>query len=167
MTQVEFKVGDKVVYPSHGVGNIIKVETQSINETKVQFYILSMISEKMTIKVPVHRACVIGLRKLTTTLDEIYSILKKKASNKNNKVWNRRVVEYENKINSGKIECVAEVVRDLYRESDIGRSFSESNIYKSALNRLAEELAAIENIDLEDAKNKLTTFLKEKLAAAA
>ena len=53
------------------------------------------------------------------------------------------------------------------RESDIGRSFSESNIYKSALNRLAEELAAIENIDLEDAKNKLTTFLKEKLAAAA
>ena len=56
-----------------------------------------MISEKMTIKVPVHRACVIGLRKLTT-LDEIYSILKKKASNKNNKVWNRRVVEYKIKL---------------------------------------------------------------------
>jgi CarD family transcriptional regulator len=81
-------------------------------------------------------------------------------------MWSRRAQEYENKINSGQIEAIAEVVRDLYKNVDSDRSYSERTIYESALNRLASEIAVLENISVPHASEKLVELLKEKLAAA-
>ncbi|MDN3030979.1 MULTISPECIES: CarD family transcriptional regulator [Rickettsieae] len=165
-TSSEFKVGERIVYPSHGVGEIINVEQQVIAGTDIRVYVISFPQDKMILKVPVNRATISGLRKLVskTDLTIIYSTLQGKAK-QGNRMWSRRAQEYESKINSGNIVAVAEVVRDLYKNVDSDRSYSERTIYESALNRLAGELAILENINPDEAINKLIEVLKDKLAA--
>ena len=143
----EFKVGERVVYPSHGVGEIIQIESQAIGEIKLEVYVISFPHDKMTLRVPVSRATASGLRTLATKSDvnNVYNILNDKPK-RGNKMWSRRAQEYETKINSGQIEAIAEVVRDLYKNVDNDRSYSERTIYESALNRLATEIAVLENI---------------------
>ncbi|WP_425362139.1 CarD family transcriptional regulator [Candidatus Tisiphia endosymbiont of Mystacides longicornis] len=162
----EFKVGERIVYPSHGVGEIVNVEQQIIAGADIRVYVISFPQDKMILKVPVNRATISGLRKLVskTDLTIIYSTLQGKAK-QGNRMWSRRVQEYESKINSGNIVAVAEVVRDLYKNVDSDRSYSERTIYESALNRLAGELAILENINPDEAINKLVEVLKDKLAA--
>lgn len=163
----EFKVGQRVVYPSHGVGEIIDIEHQSIADTKLEVYVISFSDEKMTLRVPVSRASASGLRCLSnkSAIDKVYDILSGKAK-RGNKMWSRRAQEYEAKINSGEIESIAEVVRDLYKNVDNDRSYSERTIYESALNRLATEIAALDGIDVTKSREKLIDLLKEKLVAA-
>jgi len=163
----EFKVGERVVYPSHGVGEIIEIESQAIGEIKLEVYVISSPHDKMTLRVPVSRATASGLRTLATKSDvnKVYSILNDKPK-RGNKMWSRRAQEYETKINSGQIEAIAEVVRDLYKNVDNDRSYSERTIYESALNRLATEIAVLENITIATATEKLVELLREKLAAA-
>jgi len=163
----EFKVGERVVYPSHGVGEIIEIESQAIGEIKLEVYVISFPHDKMTLRVPVARATASGLRTLATKSDvnKVYSILNDKPK-RGNKMWSRRAQEYETKINSGQIEAIAEVVRDLYKNVDNDRSYSERTIYESALNRLATEIAVLENITIATATEKLVELLREKLAAA-
>ncbi len=163
----EFKVGERVVYPSHGVGEIIEIESQAIGEIKLEVYVISFPHDKMTLRVPVSRATASGLRTLATKSDvnKVYSILNDKPK-RGNKMWSRRAQEYETKINSGQIEAIAEVVRDLYKNVDNDRSYSERTIYESALNRLATEIAVLENITIAIATEKLVELLREKLAAA-
>ena len=163
----EFKVGERVVYPSHGVGEIIEIESQAIGEIKLEVYVISFPHDKMTLRVPVSRATASGLRTLATKSDvnKVYSILNDKPK-RGNKMWSRRAQEYETKINSGQIEAIAEVVRDLYKNVDNDRSYSERTIYESALNRLATEIAVLENITIASATEKLVELLREKLAAA-
>ncbi|MBY0534115.1 CarD family transcriptional regulator [Candidatus Megaera venefica] len=163
----EFKVGERVVYPSHGVGEIIEIESQAIGEIKLEVYVISFPHDKMTLRVPVSRATASGLRTLATKSDvnKVYSILNDKPK-RGNKMWSRRAQEYETKINSGQIEAIAEVVRDLYKNVDNDRSYSERTIYESALNRLATEIAVLENITIATATEKLVELLREKLAAA-
>ncbi len=163
---VEFAVGEKVVYPSHGVGEITAIETQVISGYDLKVYVISFLQDKMTLRVPVGRAAASGLRTIVDdgAVDKIYSTLKSKAK-QGNRMWSRRAQEYEAKINSGNIIAVAEVVRDLYKNVDTDRSYSERTIYESALNRLASEIAILENIDKSDAVIKLVDFLKEKIAA--
>ncbi len=163
----EFKVGERVVYPSHGVGEIIEIESQAIGEIKLEVYVISFPHDKMTLRVPVSRAAASGLRTLATKSDvnKVYSILNDKPK-RGNKMWSRRAQEYETKINSGQIEAIAEVVRDLYKNVDNDRSYSERTIYESALNRLATEIAVLENITIASATEKLVELLREKLAAA-
>ncbi len=165
-TSSEFKVGERIVYPSHGVGEIVNVEQQLIAGADIKVYVISFPQDKMILKVPVNRAAISGLRKLVskTDLAIIYSTLQGKAK-QGNRMWSRRAQEYESKINSGNVVAVAEVVRDLYKNVDSDRSYSERTIYESALNRLAGELAILENINSEEAINKLIEVLRDKLAA--
>lgn len=163
----EFKVGDRVVYPSHGVGEITEIESQAIADIKLEVYVISFPQDKMTLRVPVSRAAASGLRTLAgqSDISEVYDILNGKPK-RGNKMWSRRAQEYEGKINSGEIEAVAEVVRDLYKNVDNDRSYSERTIYESALNRLASEIAVLEKITETAATEKLVELLKEKLVAA-
>ena len=162
----EFSVGNKVVYPSHGVGEIISIETQEISGFSLKVYVISFIQDKMILRVPVNRASVSGLRSISdkTDINKIYIVLKSKPR-PGNRMWSRRAQEYEAKINSGDLVAVAEVVRDLYKNSDSERSYSERTIYESAINRLASELAILEDINKEEAIAKLLHFMKDKLAA--
>lgn len=163
----EFKIGDKVVYPSHGVGEVTDIENQMIAGTKLEVYVISFPYDKMILRVPVSRATASGLRTLVNKSDmtKVYKILGDKPK-RGNKMWSRRAQEYETKINSGQIEAIAEVVRDLYKNVDSDRSYSERTIYESALNRLASEMAILENMSINNATNKLVELLKEKIAVA-
>ena len=144
---LEFKVGERVVYPSHGVGEVVEIEVQMIADTRLTVYVISFPQDKMTLRVPVNRAAAVGLRTLVNKSDvhEVYTILQGKPK-RGNKMWSRRAQEYETKINSGEITAIAEVVRDLYKNVDNDRSYSERTIYESALNRLSSEIAILENI---------------------
>lgn len=163
----EFKVGERVVYPSHGVGEITDIESQAVAGTTLEVYVISFPHDKMTLRVPVSRANASGLRTLATKTDvnKVYDILNDKPK-RGNKMWSRRAQEYETKINSGQLDAVAEVVRDLYKNVDNDRSYSERTIYENALNRLATEIAVLENITTNIATEKLVELLREKLAAA-
>ncbi|WPY00894.1 CarD family transcriptional regulator [Candidatus Trichorickettsia mobilis] len=163
----DFRIGERVVYPSHGVGEIVNIDTQTIGGTAIQVYVISFPQDKMTLKVPVNRAAAAGLRTLVckNDLGKIYSTLQGKPK-QGNRMWSRRAQEYEGKINSGDVVAIAEVVRDLYKNVDSDRSYSERTIYESALNRLAGELAILESINSEDAISKLVEILKEKRIAA-
>lgn len=163
----EFSVGDKVVYPSHGVGEILAIESQAVMDMKLEVYVISFPQDKMTLRVPVSRASSSGLRALASksSVDAVYDILNGKPK-RGNKMWSRRAQEYEAKINSGDIEAIAEVVRDLYKNVDNDRSYSERTIYESALNRLASEIAILEKTSELASTEKLVELLKEKAIAA-
>lgn len=162
----KFAVGSYVVYPTHGVGKIVGEETQSIGEIELRVFVIEFKKDKMTLRVPVHRAEAAGLRNISNT-DEIkkaIDVLKGKAKTSRG-MWSRRAQEYEAKINSGNILSIAEVVRDLHKNVDQSeRSYSERMIYESALGRLAGELAAAEDVELKDASDKLLKMLR-KVAA--
>lgn len=164
--ECKFSVGDKVVYPSHGVGEITAIESQVISGFELKVYVISFVNDKMTLRVPINRAAAAGLRYPVdrSEIEKIYNILRSKPK-VGNKMWSRRAQEYEAKINSGNVVLVAEVVRDLHRNADIDRSFSERTIYESALSRLASEIAVLEYIDRDAAVSKLLDILKEKVAA--
>lgn len=164
----DFKVGDQVVYPSHGVGEIVGEEVQIVGGTELRVYIISMLKEKMTLRVPVKRASIAGLRLLCSSdkLQSAFAILQTK-SKASKGMWSKRAQEYELKINSGNVHSLAEVVRDLYKNADDpDRSYSERIIYESALNRLAGELAAVEGISIDKAITIVTDSLYEKEYAA-
>jgi CarD family transcriptional regulator len=155
------------VYPSHGVGEITEIENQIIADTKIEVYVISFPQDKMTLRVPVNRATASGLRTLVNKKDvsEVYSILQGKPK-RGNKMWSRRAQEFEAKINSGDILAIAEVVRDLYKNVDNDRSYSERTIYESALSRLAAEISELEEISTAVSSSRLVELLKEKLVAA-
>lgn len=164
---LSFLPGDRVVYPSHGVGRVIGVELQKICDIEIKVYVISFPQDKMTLRIPVDKAIEYGLRTIVNKNDikKIYAALRGKPK-QGNRMWSRRAQEYENKINSGDIIATAEVVRDLYKNVDNDRSYSERIIYESALNRLASELAILENITLDEAINKFVEVLKENVVIA-
>ncbi len=155
------KPGDFVVYPTHGVGKVVSIETQEIAGHNLKLYVISFDQERMTLRVPITKAPTSGLRKLSSRkiMDTALTTLKGKAKVKRT-MWSRRAQEYEAKINSGDPVFIAEVVRDLHRNEDQpDQSFSERQIYEAALDRLACELAAVEKIEKEMATEKLETLL--------
>ncbi len=163
-----FNVGDLVVYPAHGVGEIIGEENQLIGGMEIKVYIISLIREKMILRVPVRRAKAVGLRPLSSvdTFREVFDIFQAKARTSKG-MWSKRAQEYETKINSGNIASLAEVVRDLYKNcDDPDRSYSERVIFEAALNRLAGEYAAIKGIAMDAAINMLTSTLEDRIFAA-
>ncbi|MDP9196917.1 MAG: CarD family transcriptional regulator [Pseudomonadota bacterium] len=155
--KLDFSPGDLVVYPSHGVGRLEKIETYSIGGTDVTFYAIFFENNRMTLKIPVGKAKAAGLRRLSSKdrLTDALKTLQGKAKVRRI-MWSRRAQEYEAKINSGDPVQVAEVVRDLYRAADQPeQSYSERQIYQAALERLAREYAAVEKIDGEKAIERL------------
>ena len=162
--KAEFSAGDFVVYPTHGVGKIVGVEEQEISGHELQLFVIKFETEKMTLRVPIEKAKVAGLRKLSSRqqMELAVSTLRGR-SRVNRAMWSRRAQEYAAKINSGDPISIAEVVRDLHRNAgQPDQSYSERQIYEAALERLVRELAAVEKID----RNAATQRLEEVLKAA-
>jgi len=162
----DFSQGDYVVYPAHGVGQIEGVETHTIGGTEVRLYAINFEKERMRLKIPVMKAESAGLRKLSSgdRLDDALKTLKGRARIRRT-MWSRRAQEYEMKINSGDPVAIAEVLRDLKRSNDDSeQSYSERQIYQSALERLAREVAAVENITEIKATEQLEEILGKNKA---
>lgn len=158
-----FKVGDHVVYPTHGVGKIVAVEAQEIAGTRLELFVISFEQEKMTLRVPLGKAKAVGMRILSSrdTVRAALKTLQGRARIKRT-MWSRRAQEYEAKINSGDLMLIAEVVRDLHRaEGQPEQSYSERQIYESALDRMAREVGAIEELDPGAAMERVEVALKK------
>lgn len=156
-----FSKGDFVVYPAHGVGQIEGVETQTIAGMEVRLYAISFEKDRMRLKIPVMKAQAAGLRRLSSgeRLKDAMKTLKGRARVRRT-MWSRRAQEYETKINSGDPIAIAEVLRDLKRSNDDSeQSYSERQIYQSALERLAREVAAVQSISEIKATEKLEGLL--------
>ncbi|MDR1488586.1 MAG: CarD family transcriptional regulator [Holosporales bacterium] len=157
-----FEIGTWVVYPSHGVGRLENVEKFEIDGGSVEFFVISFNKNKLILKLPVEKAISSGLRKLLSKQDmqTALDILSQK-SRKKKMMWSKRAQEYEAKINSGDPVAIAEVLRDLYKDGgEAVQSFSERQIFQNAIDRLAREIAVLEEIQEEEAVQKLKTLLK-------
>ena len=166
---LEFKVGDAVVYPAHGVGKVAGIETQEVAGMALEVYVITFDHEKMTLRVPTKKAKTAGLRSLAAqdVVTKALTTLKGRARIKRT-MWSRRAQEYEAKINSGDLVSIAEVVRDLHRaDNQPEQSYSERQLYESALDRMAREVAAANRIDKDAAVELLGKSLSAKKAVIA
>jgi CarD family transcriptional regulator len=162
----EFKAGDFVVYPTHGVGRIQKVDEQEVAGIKLELFVIAFEKDKMILRVPTIKAKAVGMRKLSTpdVVATALNTLKGRARIKRT-MWSRRAQEYEAKINSGDLVSIAEVVRDLHRAGgQPEQSYSERQLYEAALARMAREVAAIERIDEPTAVKRVESALVKKAA---
>lgn len=162
----DFRPNQFVVYPAHGVGQIISVEEQEIAGIKLELFVVSFEKDKMTLRVPTHKASEIGMRSLSSpeVIEKAMTTLKGKARVKR-AMWSRRAQEYEQKINSGDLISIAEVVRDLHRNDDQReQSYSERQLYEAALERLTREVAAVDDSDEISAAQKVDDVLVSRAA---
>ena len=161
--KLQYSVGDFIVYPSHGVGEITDIQTFEIAEEKLEMYNVIFDKEKMTLKIPTIKAKEIGIRKVSSRneMKKTLEILKGKAKIRRT-MWSRRAQEYEAKINSGILTELTEVVRDLFRNSSQPeQSYSERQLYESARDRLAREVAVVEKTDDDKAIDKIEIILND------
>ncbi|QRZ13889.1 CarD family transcriptional regulator [Paracoccus methylovorus] len=164
--KTEFRPDDFVVYPTHGVGRIVSIEEQEVAGLRLEMFVISFEKDKMTLRVPTARATEIGMRGLSTPdlVERALDTLKGKARVKR-AMWSRRAQEYEQKINSGDLMSIAEVVRDLHRNDDQReQSYSERQLYEAALERLTREVAAVSGMDEAGAQKKVETVLTARAA---
>ena len=162
--KIDFKIGEIVVYPKHGVGEITKIENMEVASIKTQFYVVKMEQGKLTIRVPLDKQEEVGLRKISSKkiIEEVFSILKLKPKIRRI-MWSRRAQEYDAKIFSGEPIKIGEVVRDLFRKnSQPEQSYSERQMFQVALERLAREVAAVEKTDYFQATEKIENTLYNK-----
>ena len=143
-----FKLNEFIVYPAHGVGQIVGIDEQEVAGYKLELFVISFAKDKMTLKVPTPKVTSVGMRKLAEAdvVKRAMNTLSGRARVKRT-MWSRRAQEYEAKINSGDLISIAEVVRDLYR-SDVQpeQSYSERQLYEAALDRMAREIAAVQKL---------------------
>ncbi|AKK20239.1 CarD family transcriptional regulator [Candidatus Liberibacter africanus] len=159
-----FKTGENIVYPAHGVGTITEIKEQEVAGMKLEFFVIAFDKDKMCLKVPVEKAINIGMRKLSEAhfVERALKLVRGKARVKR-AMWSRRAQEYDAKINSGDLIAIAEVVRDLYRtDSQPEKSYSERQLYESALNRMVREVAAVNSISEPEAINLIEINLSSK-----
>ena len=164
----EFGAGDYVVYPTHGVGRVLGIEKQEISGHSLKLIIIKFEKDRMTLRVPVGKAEISGLRKLSSRkmMDTALTTLKGRSRVKRT-MWSRRAQEYDAKINSGSLVSIAEVVRDLYRsETQPEQSYSERQLYEAALARMAREIAAVHKLDEEGAIAIIDDILSSSALAA-
>ncbi len=143
-----FKTNEFIVYPAHGVGQILAIEEQEIAGAKLELFVINFIKDKMTLRVPTAKIVSVGMRKLAEPplVKRALETLKGRARIKRT-MWSRRAQEYEAKINSGDIVAIAEVVRDLFRsDTQPEQSYSERQLYEAALDRLSREISAVQKI---------------------
>ena len=158
---LSFDVGDYVVYPKHGVGRVVELQSTEIAGTSLDLYVLRFEKEKMTLRVPVLKADSVGMRKLADkpVIEHALKILKGRARVKRT-MWSRRAQEYEAKINSGDLIAVSEVVRDLFRsDRQPEQSYSERQLYEAALDRMAREIAAVKKVPDDEAVTEIEQIL--------
>jgi CarD family transcriptional regulator len=143
-----FKTQEFIVYPAHGVGQIVAIEEQEVAGFKLELFVISFAKDKMTLKVPTPKVASVGMRKLSEPdiVQRALTTLTGRARVKRT-MWSRRAQEYEAKINSGDLVAIAEVVRDLYRsDAQPEQSYSERQLYEAALDRVMRELAAVHRL---------------------
>ena len=156
-----FKTSEFIVYPAHGVGQIMSIEEQEVAGAKLELFVINFVKDKMTLRVPTAKIASVGMRKLAEApmVRRALETLKGRARVKRT-MWSRRAQEYEAKINSGDIVAIAEVVRDLYRsESQPEQSYSERQLYEAALDRLSREIAAVQRITETEAVKEMEAAL--------
>src|SRR6201991_5250881 len=156
-----FKANEFVVYPAHGVGQILAIEEQEIAGAKLELFVINFMKDKMTLRVPTAKVANVGMRKLSepALVKKALETLKGRARVKRT-MWSRRAQEYEAKINSGDIVAIAEVVRDLYRsESQPEQSYSERQLYEAALDRLSREIAVVQHVTETEAVKEIESQL--------
>ncbi len=164
-----FSPNDYVVYPSHGVGKVVSIEEQEIAGFMLEMFVISFEKDKMTLRVPTAKAESVGMRPLSSpdVVEHAMRTLKGRARVKR-AMWSRRAQEYEQKINSGDLIMIAEVVRDLHRNDDQReQSYSERQLYEAALERLTREVTAVDAGDEDAAQKKINDVLDSRVVAAA
>ena len=162
----DFQINDFVVYPSHGVGQIIDEEVQNVAGFELIMFVLSFEKDKMTLKVPKDKIESTGMRKLSSPnmIGKALQVIGGKAKVKR-AMWSRRAQDYEQKINSGELILIAEVVRDLHRNDEQReQSYSERQLYEAALERLTREIAAVDGVEERKAQKKVDKVLEGKAA---
>lgn len=158
-----FKTNEYIVYPAHGVGQIVAIEEQEVAGHKLELFVIDFDKDKMRLKVPVAKASSIGMRKLAETdfVDRSLKVVQGRARIKRT-MWSRRAQEYDAKINSGDLISIAEVVRDLYRaDNQPEQSYSERQLYEAALDRMAREIAAVNKLSETEAVRLIETNLNK------
>ena len=163
----EFHPDDHVVYPAHGVGRIVSIEEQEVAGFKLELFVIYIEKDKMTLRVLTNKATEAGMRALSSadTVAHAMRTLRGKAKVKK-AMWSRRAQEYEQKINSGDLISIAEVVRDLHRNDDQReQSYSERQLYEAALERLTREVAAVNGIEELKAQQHVDQVLGGRVAA--
>ena len=164
LKKIEFNIGEVVVYPKHGVGEIVKIESMEIASIKTKFYVVKMEQSKLIIRVPLDKQVEVGLRKISSKkiIDEVFQVLKLKPKIRRI-MWSRRAQEYDTKIFSGDPIKISEVVRDLFRKNtQAEQSYSERQMFQVAIERLAREVAAVEKTDYFQSTEKIETILRNK-----
>lgn len=159
--KLDFKAGQYVVYPTQGVGKLLRVEEQAIAGQKIKMLVIDFEKNHMTLRVPLERAEISGLRPLVTNkkMDEAIASARGKAGAKR-MIWARRAAQYEENINSGDPMKLAEVVRDLQRRSAADTmTFSGRQLYLRALERMAQEFAVLHKMDIDEASDKIEDIL--------
>ena len=162
---LDFKTDEFVVYPAHGVGKILAVETQKVADIELEMFIVFFDKDKLTLKVPTSKALEVGMRPLSSreVIEKAILTLKGKARVKR-AMWSRRAKEYEDKIYSGDLLSIAEVVRDLHRGEDKEQSYSERQLYEAALERLTREMAIVDGLEEQIAQDKVDEVLGSRAA---
>ena len=162
--ELNLEVGDLVVYPIYGVGEVENFDSYEVDGSSQDFILINFKQDKMKLRIPKIKAASSGLRKLSNKnrLSKALEVLAEKPSVKKD-MWIKRAKEYEKNINSGDPVLIAEVVRDLHKKDDSleQQSYSERQIYLTALNRLSNEYAAVQNLDKKVAKVKLEELLNQ------
>lgn len=164
--KLDFRPNEYVVYPAHGVGQIVSIEEQEIAGINLELFVISFEKDKMTLRVPTNKAAEVGMRTLSSpdVVSKAMTTLKGKARVKK-AMWSRRAQEYEQKINSGDLIAIAEVVRDLHRADDQReQSYSERQLYEAALERLTREVAAVNGRDESEAQREVDEVLLGRAA---
>tara|TARA_B100001248_G_scaffold91278_1_gene67673 strand:- start:69 stop:740 length:672 start_codon:yes stop_codon:yes gene_type:complete len=155
-----YNLKDYVVYPKHGVGKITAIEKATIGEIDIQFYKILVEKEKLTLTVPINQQSKLRPISSINQINKCVSILKAKPKIKRT-MWSRRAQEYDQKINSGKIYELAEVVKDLNKNTDIiaDQSYSERQLFEKAYERLKSEFEAVLKVSPEDVQKKMDKAL--------
>ena len=158
-----FKPHDYVVYPAHGVGQIVAIEEQEVAGFKLELFVVRFVRDKMILKVPTPKAASVGMRRLADALavKAALDTLTGRARVKRT-MWSRRAQEYEAKINSGDLKAIAEVVRDLYRsDTQPEQSYSERQLYETALDRMAREILVVQKLTETESLKVIETQLQK------
>ena len=155
-----YNIKDHVVYPKHGVGKITAIEKATVGEIEIQFYKIFIEKEKLTLTVPINQQSKLRHISSINQINKCVSILKTKPKIKRT-MWSRRAQEYDQKINSGKIYELAEVVKDLNKNTDIiaDQSYSERQLFEKAYERLKSEFEAVLKVSPEDVQKKMDKAL--------
>jgi len=162
----DFNTEDYIVYPSHGVGQIVSIDKHEVAGIEMEMFVISFDKDKMTLRIPIEKATAIGLRSISSpeTISRAMETLKGRARIKR-AMWSRRAQEYEQKINSGDLIAIAEVVRDLYRNDEQReQSYSERQLYEAALERLTREVAIVDGVEEDKAMAKVDQVLEARAA---